>query len=470
MRGSTSSCGRGQWPGTAPSRCQQHRAGGCWGAVPACLGSGELIPCGMPWPGERGRPRRLGAGSVGFQGSCRAGAATGTDGGRAGPGRTLGFWPCLAALPWPRVLLSLWPAGLDESCPGLHPGLRARRHGVAGGTHHPPAPLPTRPKLQEVFPSARRCQPALETFARLAALRAAPSSVTAALPGGHPSELGYTRCHRGYRPQSWSLRGCRAPLPAGAYLGNRGGGPSWLQPQHLSGRASGSQPPRGVQRWGCGICRIEARGWAGFLRQKIPGRLPGSAGGQGLAVSPVDPRVGEPCWRERWPAGGLQQDPQPLRGQAGAAVGAGGPWDLECTHAHSAGGAGSAFPGSLGLPLGSAGSGAGWRSGASPCLQSPHFAPRRRLWRALQTRPSPVRDITPWQEPLTEASGCRSLVSPPCRAARAGVMNWSWSWVPVAPGQVGHRSWAGSTALPAAWGSGLWSWARTPEVHLQRAG
>lgn len=44
----------------------------------------------------RGAPARLGAGSVGFQGSCRAGAATGTDGSGLAPLglQLLGFWPC----------------------------------------------------------------------------------------------------------------------------------------------------------------------------------------------------------------------------------------------------------------------------------------------------------------------------------------------------------------------------------------
>lgn len=92
----------------------------------ACVSGGTgANPCGMPWPGERGRPRRLGAGRVGFQGSCRAGAATGTDGGRAGPAPPWGSWLGLevlavpTALPWPQVLLSLWTVGQGRSCPGL---------------------------------------------------------------------------------------------------------------------------------------------------------------------------------------------------------------------------------------------------------------------------------------------------------------------------------------------------------------
>lgn len=124
----------------------------------ACMSGGMgANPCGMPWPGERGRPHRLGAGRVGFQGSCRAGAATGTDGGRAGPAPPWGSWLGLevlampTALPWPQVLLSLWPVGQGRSCPGL----RAWLCEVAGSTHCPLPVLPTCSGLSEVFPSAQ---------------------------------------------------------------------------------------------------------------------------------------------------------------------------------------------------------------------------------------------------------------------------------------------------------------------------
>lgn len=90
--------------GSLPRRLA--RAGAAGEPCLCVWGAGELIPCGMPHPRERGRPHRLGAGSVGFQGSCRAGAATGTDGSRAGPSRVREFWPCPAALPWPRALPS----------------------------------------------------------------------------------------------------------------------------------------------------------------------------------------------------------------------------------------------------------------------------------------------------------------------------------------------------------------------------
>lgn len=81
--------------GTAPSHVPlQCRPG--WGLQ----GSRVWGPGANPlWnaPGwGRGAPARLGAGSVGFQGSCRAGAATGTDGSGLAPLglRLLGFWPC----------------------------------------------------------------------------------------------------------------------------------------------------------------------------------------------------------------------------------------------------------------------------------------------------------------------------------------------------------------------------------------
>lgn len=91
----------------------------------------------------------------------------------------------------------------------------------------------------------------------------------------------------------------------------------------------------------------------------------------------------------------------------------------------------------------------GGASGANCCLPSPHFAPRRRLWRALQT----CRAVT---SPRGEGQRGRSLVSPLSHSARAGQQR-PWGWVPAAPGWVGHHSWAGGTVLPAAWGLGLWS-------------
>lgn len=383
---------RGAAPRPVAMACgwAQHRPGASstgLGAVgEPCLhvwGARELIPCGMPQPGERGR--RLGAGSVGFQGSCRAGAATGTDGGRAGPGRALRFWPCLAALPWPWALLSLWPVGWDGSCPGLCPGLRAQRRRVAGGTRHPPAPLPARPGLREVFPSARRCQPALEAFARLAAPQAAPGCVTAALLGGHPSEPGHAWCHRGYCPQSRCLWGRRAPpahrCRSGAALGNWGGGVPGCSPGtfpathqahgHLAGRSDGDT----------GCAGSGPGDGPASCSRKYPEGCWGLRGGRGWLCPPRSPGWVNPAGTRLGLLGGQSRTPSPslsrwvLLWVLRPGVGAGGPWDLGCTRARSAGGAGGTFPGSLGLPLGLAGSGAGWRSGTGPCLQSPHFAP-----------------------------------------------------------------------------------------------
>ena len=55
-RGSTSPRGHGLRLGTAPSRCQQHRAGGCGGAMPACLGGQGANPLRNAPAGGEGTP------------------------------------------------------------------------------------------------------------------------------------------------------------------------------------------------------------------------------------------------------------------------------------------------------------------------------------------------------------------------------------------------------------------------------
>lgn len=104
----------------------------------ACVSGGTgANPCGMPWPGERGRPRRLGAGSVGFQGSCRAGAATGTDGSRAGPAPPWGSWLGLEVLASPLLATGavVSPAsGAGQILP------RALCLAMWGGRRHPLSP------------------------------------------------------------------------------------------------------------------------------------------------------------------------------------------------------------------------------------------------------------------------------------------------------------------------------------------
>lgn len=307
--------------GSSGAGAMQARLGWVLQGSRACVSGGTgANPCGMPWPGERGRPRRLGAGSVGFQGSCRAGAATGTDGGRAGPAPRWGSWLGLevlavpTALPWPQVLLSLWPVGQGRSCPGLCAWLC----GVAGGTHCPLPVLPTRPGLSEVFPSAQGISLAL-----MLSLGPVGSSWLC-----HHSGLRVT-------PPSWDTRGDTAgailgsgtwelPSPAacgcpsGAALGGQSRGPPSPSP------SSDRWLPCREQCWGHGMCRIRARGWAGFLRQKIPGR---SAGGPGLAVSPQNAGWGNPV--DTVLAWGAAAAPSaPLWG----------PGDLGCAHAVSAGG------------------------------------------------------------------------------------------------------------------------------------
>lgn len=72
------------------------------------------------------------------------------------------------------------------------------------------------------------------------------------------------------------------------------------------------------------MCRIGARGWAGFLQHKIPGK---SAGGPGLPVSPRSPGWGSPVGTAlAW--GAAAAPPTPLWE----------PGDLGCAHAVSAGG------------------------------------------------------------------------------------------------------------------------------------
>lgn len=266
----------------------------------ACVSGGTgANPCGMPWPGERGRPRRLGVGSVGFQGSCRAGAATGTDGGRAGPAPPWGSWLGLevlavpTALPWPQVLLSLWPVGQCRSCPGLSAWLC----GLAGGTHCPLPVVLTRPRLSEVFPSAqgislvlmlslgpvcstwlchhsgaRVTPPSWDTHSDTAG--ATPGSGTWGLPSpaacGCPSEaaLGGQSLDPPI-PAPHQTRGCLAGCSAGD-MGCAGSGPgdglascSRKYPESLRG-GRGCLCPHGIQGGGT----LLAQPWPGGLQQQ----------------------------------------------------------------------------------------------------------------------------------------------------------------------------------------------------------
>lgn len=122
---------------------------------------------------------------------------------------------------------------------------------------------------------------------------------------------------------SWDLApgGCQALLLVVAHLRQPWGAEQGIpQSQPLIRVMAASQGAA----LGHGMCRIGARGWAGFLQQKIPGR---SAGGPGLAVSPQSPGWGNPVGIAlAW--GAAAAPPVPLLA----------PGDLGCAHAVSAGG------------------------------------------------------------------------------------------------------------------------------------
>lgn len=111
----------------------------------------------------RGAPARPGAGSVGFQGSCRAGAATGTDGsglaplgcGSRGFGHALAVGATVPAGSGVGRILPLGRAG----------GSVPRGDGWQGGTS--PAGLGAPRGLGEVFASVPRCQHGPEAWAQV---------------------------------------------------------------------------------------------------------------------------------------------------------------------------------------------------------------------------------------------------------------------------------------------------------------
>lgn len=275
--------------GSSGAGAMQARPGWVLQGSRACVSGGTgANPCGMPWPGERGRPRRLGAGSVGFQGSCRAGAATGTDGGRVGPAPRWGSWLGLevlavpTALPWPQVLLSLRPVGQGRSCPGLCAWLC----GVAGGTHCPLPVLPTRPGLSEVFPSAQGISLALMLLLG-------------------PVGSSWLCHHSGLRvtPPSWDTRGdtCRchpgiwhlgAAKPCCLWM------PIWGSPGGTEQGMPQSQP---VIRPMAALQGAVLGTWDVQDQGQGMGRLPAAentrkvCGGARAGCVPTECRVGEPC-------------------------------------------------------------------------------------------------------------------------------------------------------------------------------
>lgn len=354
-------------PAVGPVPRRLARTGGCRGAASACLGGQGANPLrnaparGEGTPAPPGRRQRWVSGQLPCWSSDRDRWRQGWPQPRTGVLAVPGS-PALAtgsAIP---------PSGgAGRILPRAAP--RALCLAARGGRRHPPSPGAA-PHTRGALRGISICsghQHGLEAFKK---------GVTS--PG---RARGATV---GYCPQSWPPGGCQAPLPVGADLGQAwgdgAGEPPAAAPAPPS-HASGSWPPCGAQRWGCGMCRIGARRWAGFLWQKIPGRLHGSAGGPGLAVSPAEPRVGEPCWHEPQPAGGLQRDLPASHWAGGCCCGCCAPvWVLgDCgtwrAPVPGVWGGWRHLPWQPGAAPVWAGSGVGWRSGAGRCLQSPHFAP-----------------------------------------------------------------------------------------------
>lgn len=250
----------------------------------------ELIPCGMPRPGRGAARVAWAQAALGF----RAAAVLEQRQGQMAAGLALAtHWAFGRAR---SSALAGGLAGWDGSCPRLCPGPCAGCCRVAGATRHPPALLPARPGPQEVFPSAPRCQPALEAFARLAAPRAV-------LPGS-PLRTGTHAILR-----AGACGAAESTLPLGAHPGQPWGA-------GVRDPLAAAPAPRRVQRWGRGMCRIGARGWAGFLRHKIPGRLPRSAVGTGNGCVPCgSPGCVNPAGTSPSLPGGCSRTPSPCLGR-----------------------------------------------------------------------------------------------------------------------------------------------------------
>lgn len=188
-------------PAVGPERCGLTRAGGCRGAVPACLGGLGTNPLrnalagGEGTPAPPGRRQRWVSGQLPCWSSDRDRWRQGWPQPHAGP--YPGHGCCRPSGRWD---------GMDPA-QGCARGSVPGGMGWQGGTCHLPAPLPTCLRLREVFPSARGCQPGLEAFTWLATPQAVPGCAPTALPGGHLSQLGHARCHCGYCAQSCCLRG-----------------------------------------------------------------------------------------------------------------------------------------------------------------------------------------------------------------------------------------------------------------------